>query len=216
MMTLYFSRNPNPRLAVAVARYLAVPLRFEFAAPLAPDQREVFRPLNPNLTLPILLHEGGSLWEADAIACYLSRLAGANFWRTDDTEPEMIRWISWGKETFVRACDQVHFERGTKQRYRLGPVDPLKVEEGLAMFADAAPVLEAVLATRPWLGGDTPSYADFRMATYLPFTTVAGLPVSEFGAITLWLARLERIDAWMDPFAGLAAPSLPAIDLQSE
>ncbi|RVA13808.1 glutathione S-transferase family protein, partial [Mesorhizobium sp. M7A.F.Ca.US.002.01.1.1] len=69
-MKLYFSRNPNPRLAVAVARYLETKLDFEFASPFAAGQMEKFRRLNPNLSLPILVDdEGKSLWEADAIAC---------------------------------------------------------------------------------------------------------------------------------------------------
>ena len=36
--------------------------------------------------------------------------------------PDVVRWISWGYWNFVRACDRVHFERVTKQRYCLRPV----------------------------------------------------------------------------------------------
>ncbi|TJW39930.1 MAG: glutathione S-transferase family protein, partial [Mesorhizobium sp.] len=39
-MKLLFSRNPNPRLAVAVARYLDAKVEFEFASPFAPGQAE--------------------------------------------------------------------------------------------------------------------------------------------------------------------------------
>ena len=116
-MKLLYSRNPNPRLAVAVARQVSAPVEFEFAAPLAPGQAERYRPLNPCLRLPILvLPGGGSLWEADAIACRLSQAAGSDFWRTGAAEPSMIQWLSWGKENFVRACEMVQFERVTKQR----------------------------------------------------------------------------------------------------
>ena len=111
-MKLFFSRNPNPRLAIVVARYLDAKVEFEFASPFAPGQAERYRPLNPNLSLPILVGSGKSLWEADAIACRLSRDARSDLWRTGDDEPEMIRWLSWGKENFARACDIVHFERG--------------------------------------------------------------------------------------------------------
>jgi len=69
-MKLYFSRNPNPRLAVAVARFLKTDIAFEFAAPMAPGQSERYLPLNPNLLLPILEHSGRTLWESDAIAGY--------------------------------------------------------------------------------------------------------------------------------------------------
>jgi glutathione S-transferase len=210
-MKLYFSRNPNPRLAVAVARYLDAEVEFEFGSPFAPSEAERFRALNPNRTLPILLEAGKALWEADAIACRLSRHAHSDFWRTGDIEPEMIRWLSWGKENFMRACDIVHFERGTKQRYGLGPIDPDLVEKGLSKFNAAATILEAEVSGRDWLVGNSASYADFRMATFLPFNDVALLPLHDYPAIGRWYRRLEEIDVWRDPFKELDAPELPPV-----
>lgn len=215
-MKLLFSRNPNPRLAVAVARHLDANVEFEFAAPLAPGQAERYRPLNPTLFLPILVYGEKSLWEADAVACKLSRDAGSNFWRTGDDEPDMIRWLSWGKENFVRACDIVHFERGTKQRYGIGPIDQEEVETGLKRFHKAAALLEAELSGRNWLVGDAISYADFRMATILPFNDVARLPLSDYPSVSRWYGRLEELDAWRNPFAGLTAPELPRVPGQAE
>lgn len=210
-MKLFYSRNPNPRLAVAVARHLAAEVEFEFASPFAPGQAERFRPLNPNLSLPILVEAGKSLWEADAIACRLSRKVQSDFWRMGDDEPDMVRWISWGKENFVRACDMVQFERGTKQRYGLGPIDQLLVEEGLSRFRTAAAILDMELSGRIWLVGDAVSHADFRMASFLPFNDAARLPLGDYPNICRWNDRLQEIDAWRDPFRGLDAPELPPI-----
>src|SRR5690349_18250122 len=206
--TLYYSRNPNPRLAVAVARYLAAPVEFEWAAPLAPGQADRFRPLNPSLRVPILAEGAGSLWEADAIACRLSQMKGSDFWRSGADLPDMIRWMSWARDHFMRACDIVHFERGTKQRYGLGPVDEAKVEEGLRRFHTAAAILESELAQRTWLTGERISYADFRMATFLPFNDVARLPLDGYASVSRWYRQLEDIEAWRDPFRLLNAPEL--------
>lgn len=216
-MKLHYSRNPNPRLAVAVARHLGSQVNFVFASPFSPGQAETYRALNPGLSIPILEEEGRrSLWEADAIACRLSRLSGEGFWRIDDEEPEMIRWLSWGKANFVHACDMVHFEFGTKQRYGIGPVDPALVEEGLAAFHRSAVLLAAELADRPFLLDSGLSYADFRMASFLPFNDVAGLPLGDYPAIEGWYRRLEALPAWADPFAGLDAPLLPRAPLAAE
>ncbi|HEX9169156.1 MAG TPA: glutathione S-transferase N-terminal domain-containing protein, partial [Roseiarcus sp.] len=54
-MKLYFSRNLNPRLAVAAARFLKSPVEYEFASPFSPEQRERFLKLNPNQSVPILV-----------------------------------------------------------------------------------------------------------------------------------------------------------------
>jgi glutathione S-transferase len=209
--TLYFSRNPNPRLAVAVARHLAAPVTFEWAAPLAPGQAAKFVSLNPSLRLPILAENGGSLWEADAIACRLSQMTSSDFWRSGADLPDMIRWTSWARDHFMRACDMVHFERGTKQRYGLGPVDEALVAAGLSAFHESAAVLEAQLRRRDWLLASGLSYADFRMATFLPFNDVARLPLADHPAVEAWHRRLMALPAWADPFAGLDAPELPPV-----
>ncbi len=210
-MQLYFSRNYNPRLAVAVGRHLGVALDYIFATPVQPDQQDLFRRLNPNLRLPILVDGGSSLWEADAIACRLSQVAGSGFWREGAMAPEMIRWISWGYWNFVDACDKVHFERVTKRRYALGETREDRVAEGLAQFAEAAALLDDHLRGAEWLLADGLSYADFRMACVLPFADLAGLPVDQYPQLAAWYGRLWRIDAWRDPFAGLEAPDLPPL-----
>ena len=209
--TLYFSRNPNPRLAVAVARHLNADVRFEFASTFAPENRKRFRALNPTLLLPILVEDGRSLWETDAIACRLSQLSGTDFWRMGAEMPEMIRWISWGKANFMLAVDMVHFEVGTKQRYGMGPVDKAALAEGERMFHASARQLDDHLVGRDYLLDSGLSYADFRVAAYLPFNDVAGLPLQDYPRVNAWYERLEALPDWADPFAGLEAPELPPL-----
>ncbi len=211
MATLYFSRNPNPRLALAVAKYLNAPVTCEWAAPFDPAQSPKFRGLNPSLRIPILVEDGKSLWEADAIACRLSMMTASDFWRMDAEMPDMIRWISWGKANFVWACDMVSFEFGTKQRYGLGAVDPEKVAEGDALFAESAGQLNDHLASRDFLLDSGLSYADFRMASFLPYNDVTCLPLHDYPHVDRWYRRLRGIPTWLDPFAGLAAPHLPVV-----
>jgi glutathione S-transferase len=209
MVILYYSRNPNPRLAVAVAKYLKSPIELVWASPFDPTQSEKFRTLNPSRRIPILVENGHSLWEADAIACRISMMMGSDFWRTNNELPEMIRWISWGKANFVFACDIVHFEFGTKQRYNLGAVDTEKVAQGDALFQESATQLNAHLESQDFLLESGISYADFRMASFLPFNDVTCLPLDDFPNISRWNKRLLDIEAWRDPFAGLTAAPLP-------
>ena len=213
--TLYYSRNPNPRLCVAAVRHIGADVAFEWAAPFDPAQSPKFRPLNPSLRIPILLEDGRApLWETDAITARLCQITGSDFWRMGADMPDMIRWISWGHNYFVRACDVVSFEYGTKQRYGLGPIDPAAVAQGLADFHVHAAQLNDHLAGRDYLLDTGLSYADFRMATFLPFNDVAGLPVQDYPHLAAWAARIESIPAWRDPFVGLNAPELPPIPPQ--
>jgi len=78
-------------------------------------------------------------------------------------------------------------------------------------FGAASAILDAWLSGREWLVGDSVSYADFRMATFLPFNDVAGLPLNDYPSVERWYRQLEQIDAWRDPFEGLEAPALPPV-----
>lgn len=208
-MILHYSRNPNPRLALTVARHLGSPVTLRFAEPFHPDHAATYRALNPTQLLPILEEPGQPpLWEADAICCRLALRAQSPLWPLDDTMPEVIRWISWGKANFVQATELIHWELGTKQRYGIGPVDWEGVERGLQDFHRAATQLEAHLQTRDFLCGAL-TYADFRMATFLPYDDVMELPLAQYPALQAWTGQMADLPFWADPFQGLDVPELP-------
>ena len=203
-MKLHFTRNLNPRVAVAAARHLKAPVKFVRANPRDPANIDSFRALNPNALAPVLEDDdGATLWETDAIACRLSALTGSDFWRIGPEQPKMIQWISWATHHLNRAADPVYFYRVVWPAFSRDPIDQGEVDRGLRDFSDHAAILDAALSGRRWLVGDRLSYADFRAATALPFAQAAGLPLEPFPAIRRWHERLLAIDAWRDPFAGL-------------
>lgn len=208
MLTLYYSHNLNPRVAVAAARLLNAPVEYLRARPLHPEQIEAFRKLNPNTRVPVLVEDGRPLWETDAIVYRLSELAGSDFWRRDSEAPEMIKWLSWGTHHLTCAASPLYFERVVVPRLPPGarpqPQEPAALEERLREFRQYAAILDAHLANREWLVGERLSYADFRVATSLPFAAQAGLPLAEFPRVNQWHDRLLKFAAWRDPFAGLA------------
>jgi glutathione S-transferase len=208
-MKLYYSHNLNPRVAVAVARYLESPVEYIRARPFHPAQIDEFRKLNPNTRVPVLVEGDKSLWETDAIACRLSDLAGSDLWRTGAELPEMIKWISWGTHHLTRAADPLYFERVVIPQFppqaRPEPKDQAELNDSLQEFRGFAAVLDAYLKDREWLLESGLSYADFRVATSLPFADQAGLPVQDFPNVLRWHGQLLRLPAWSEPFAGLAA-----------
>ena len=202
-MKLYYSGNLNPRVAVAVARHLNAPVEYVRANPRDPANRDAFRPLNPNTLVPTLEEETGTLWETDAIACRLSQLVGSDFWVSGAELPEMIKWISWSTHHLTQEGNAVVWYRVTLPGFSDAPPDLEAIARGLAGFRENAAILDAALADREWLVGGRLTYADFRVATLLPFAKRAGLPVEEFPNVKRWNDQLEQIDAWRDPFAGL-------------
>jgi glutathione S-transferase len=200
---LYYSHSLNPRVAVAAARYLHAPVEYVRASPRHPDNIEAFRAINPNALVPVLVEGEARLWETDAIVCRLSERAGSDFWRTGADMAEMILWISWSAYHLTRAADPLYFYRIVWPTLSDETPDPAVLDKALRDFRTHAATLDAHLAGRTWVLGDEISYADFRVATALPFADGAGLPVADFPNVQRWHERLWAIDAWREPFRGL-------------
>ena len=128
-MKLYYSSNLNPRVAVCVARHLGSPVDYVAASPRDPANTEAFRAINPNALVPVLVDGERRIWETDAIACYLSRTAGSDFWRTGDDAPEMVMWLSWAAYHFNNAGGALYFDKLIRPRFGLEPADPKFVAE---------------------------------------------------------------------------------------
>ena len=203
-MKLYYSPNLNPRVAVAVARHLNVPVDYIAASPMAPDQVEAFRPINPNTRVPVLTTDSRTYWEADAIACKLSALAGSDFWRVGDSQAEMIMWVSWATHHLNRAGDVFYFWKLIAPTFMDFQPEPGVFDEAMRDWRQFMAILDGQLQGRTWLVDDRLSYADFRVATCFPFAAAAGLPIADFPQVQRLADQLMQIKAWRDPFAGLA------------
>lgn len=197
---LYYTHNINPRVAVAVARHLDSPVQLVRYSPMGED-RDAFIAINPNSLAPLLVEDGRPLWEADAIALNLSRLAGGDFW-PDAHAVEMMKWVSWSAHHFTLAGAALVWHNYTAVAW-MGPPDQAVVAEATGDFHRFARILDDILDGRDWLVGDRLSYADFRVASALPYAERASLPIGGYGNILRWNDRLNQMDGWREPFAGL-------------
>jgi glutathione S-transferase len=210
-MKLYYSHNLNPRVAVAVAKYLQSPVQFIRANPRSPAEEEAFRAINPNTLVPVLVEGDGEgkgerdtrIWETDAIACRLSTLAQSDFWPGGADLPELIKWLSWSAHHFTQAGGVFYFENIIRPKYLGQPADQAALDNVRSDFHRFAKVLDDTLSNRTWLMNNRMSYADFRVASALPFAEAAALPLEKYRHINQWHERLNLIDAWRYPFAGL-------------
>jgi glutathione S-transferase len=197
---LYYSKNLNPRVAMAVARHLKSPVTFEFATPMHPEHQEAFRPINPNTRVPVLVTDERNYWETDAIACKLSAIAGSDFWRRDDREAEMMMWVSWATHHLNRAGDVYYFWKLIAPSFTDFQPAQSVFDEAMTNWRAFMEILDAELADKTWLVDGRLSYADFRVGTVFPFAEAAGLPLKDFPHVSAFADRLMAMDAWREPF----------------
>ena len=205
-MKLYYAKVLNPRKACVVAKYLNAPVEFVHID-LAKGQNKTpeFLALNPNGKVPVLDTGGGSLWEANAIMCYLARAAGSDLGPDDDRQIEVMRWLSWDSWHFTRHAGALYFEHIIKPAFGIGAPDPAVVEEASGFFRRFAAVLNDHLRGRACLVGDALTVADFATAISLPYAERARIPLAEFPEIERWHGRLSELPAWLDPFPTVRA-----------
>jgi glutathione S-transferase len=200
-MKLYYCDTLSPRKACAVARYLKVPVEFIYVNLREGEHRtNAFAAINPNCKVPVLTDGDHTLWEANAIMCYLAHKAGSDLWPDDARQIEIMRWLSWDADHFRPYAGTLYFEHLIKPRFGMGNPDPAAVEQALAKFRNYAAVLNDHLKDRRYLVGDGLSVADFAVAATLPYAAEIGLPLAEFPQMQHWHNRLEELDAWRMPF----------------
>jgi glutathione S-transferase len=199
-MKLYFSETINPRKACAVARHLASPVEFVRVDLRKGEHRTPeFLAMNPNGKVPVLAEGGSVLWEANAIMCRLSDIAGADLWPRDERQVEVMRWLSWDAHHFTRHAGTLYFEHVVRPALGMGSPDPQAAEEAKGHFQRFARVLDDHLSCRDFVAGPL-SVADFALGVTLPYADAAKIPVQGFPHIQRWCARLNDLPAWREPF----------------
>lgn len=205
-MKLYFSDTLNPRKACVVAKHLKLPVEFIYVElGQGAHRTPVFRAMNPNAKVPVLVDGGTTLWESNAIMCHLAGKAGSDLWPRDARQIEVMRWLMWDATEFAPQASTFYFEYLIKPRFSMGEPDPAEIRKATEGFMRYAAVLESHLRGRSYLVGEALSVADFAVAITLPYAQQARLPLEGFPEIRRWHARLNELEAWREPFPTLQA-----------
>jgi glutathione S-transferase len=205
-MKLYYAETTNPRKACVVAKYLNSPVEFVHVDLRKGENRTPeFLALNRNGKVPVLETGGGSLWESNAIMCYLARIAESDLWPNDDRQIEVMRWLSWDSQHFTRHAGSLYFQHIIKPAFGMGGPDPAVVEEATGFVKRFAAVLNDHLSSRDYLVGNGLTVADFAVAITLPYAERARIPLAEFLEIGRWHGRLSELPAWVEPFPATRA-----------
>jgi glutathione S-transferase len=200
-MKLYYSDVLAPRKACVVARYLGAAVEYVYLDLGKGEQKAPsYLALNPNGTVPTLTDGDRVVWEADAIMCHLSARAGSDLWPHDERQIDVIRWLSWNSQHFIRCGGELYFQYVIKPRFGLGGPDGAAADEALGTFRRLAGILNDHLEGRSWVVGDALTVADFSLGITLPYAEQARIPLDEFPALRRWHDRLNAIEAWRNPF----------------
>lgn len=214
MMVLHtFVGSPNGRKVETVIRHLGLPVEIVYhdffqGALKTPE----FLALNPNGKVPVLVDGPFVLWESNAIIQYLADRAGddALFPRDPQARADVIRWLCWELGHFNKAFGTLGFEAVAKPKFGLGPTNPALVAWAQAELPRLAPVLEAHLAGRETVVGDTVTLADYALAKLESYRDPAPFDWSPYRRINAYFDRIRQLGPWVGGEPALAREPMEA------
>jgi glutathione S-transferase len=153
--------------------------------------------LNPNGLVPLLVHDGVPIFESAAIAIYLGETFGTDKGLFPAPGPQRgaaISWIVWGNVTLG----------GAMNRYAYSASDRIPEERRNAKAAEVARqdtekafgTLDAAVAGRQWLVGDSFSLVDVHVAGFAAYAGFVGLDTKPFANLEALRTRATSRPAY--------------------
>lgn len=163
---------------------------------LAKDQKSTGHlQRNPFGQVPVLVDDGLTLRDSQAILVYLARTYADEQWLPNDAEglARVAQWLScasneiWSGPARARAC-----RRFGRDGY-----------DAAAANAQAfLPVLDAHLGSRQWLELDRPTIADIACYPYVALAPEGDISLEPYAAIRAWCGRVQALPNYL-PMPGL-------------
>jgi glutathione S-transferase len=180
----------NVQKVVACANELRTPYeRIDAGGKFGVVATPEFRRLNPNGLVPVIEDGDFVLWESNAIVRYLARVHGAGtLWPDDPREgADADRWMDWQATAVMPAMFGAF--------WNLIRVEPEKrsqaaIDESVAKTEALMAVLDARLATRPFVAGANCTMGDIPIACAVH--RWLGLPLKRIARphVAAWMARI--------------------------
>ena len=199
MRLYYHPLSTNARRAMLAAAHLQAPVERVLVDLAHGEQRApAFLKLNPNHRVPVLDDDGFVLCESCAIMQYLAdKTPGQTLYPTGLRErADVNRWLFWCAAHLMPAITTLNWENNIKGLLGLGSPDPAEIRRGEEQMREFGGVLDAHLAQRAWICGETLTLADLAIAAPLADLARARLPVEGFAHLQRWFAGVQALDAW--------------------
>jgi len=157
----------------------------------ARDQdKPAFLALNPNAKVPLVVHDGTPVFESVAIILHLGETFGVDkklFPAPGARRAEAFKWLVWTNVSLGEALsrhqhntsDRIPAER---HNAKAGAVAKIDVEKHLG-------ILDAALAGKTWLVGDSFSLVDVHVAGWAAYVGMCGFDIKRFANLDAWTTR---------------------------
>jgi glutathione S-transferase len=191
--------SANARAVIMTVYQLNAPVELVHVSLETGEQtKPEFLRLNPNHRVPVLEDGDFHLWESRAIMQYLAdKMPGQTLYPTEArARADVNRWLFWSAAHFSPAISIFFWENVVKGMIGRGAPDPVELKRGTTLFNEFAAVLDAHLADRQWVSGDSVTLADLSIAAAYACAAPGKAPVAWYANLQQWFAGVQALEAW--------------------
>lgn len=157
---------------------------------------ENFRRLTPVGKVPVMEHNGASLFESGAICRYLAASENSSLYPSDLVKRGQVdQWLDYFVCHPGRWLMSIYFQKIIKPVAGMGEPDPAAIEEAEKFTHQGLKVLERVLAGSEWLANNELSIADLAALAYMEQEQAIGFGMDNYPNVQAWYARLNALDS---------------------
>jgi glutathione S-transferase len=197
-LTFYYAPQSTATITDLIFAELGVPHeRVKLDVRAKDTHTPEFKKLNPNGKVPLLVHDGTSIWESAAITIYLGDLYGTDkkLWPASGPKRgEAMKWVVWTNVTLAEAVYRVGRNTGDwvpkdQQNANVAKIAAQEVQDLLG-------IVEQTLDGRSYLLGNDYTLADAHLNSFLDWLRYQKTDFSKFPKLTAWGERCASRPAY--------------------
>jgi glutathione S-transferase len=200
MITLYdHPRSGNCHKVRLLLSMLGLRYQSVFVDVLAHvNHQSWFDQINPIQQIPVLVDDGFTIQDSQAILVYLAKRYDGRWFSDDPREAgQIVEWLSFAAKEVANGL----------QASRLFYIadESIDIEAAHSEGRRVLTILDQRLTDRRWLCLDRPTIADVACFPYVGLAREGKLPLDEHKEVMAWIERIVGLDGYV-PMDGLPSP----------
>lgn len=154
------------------------------------DKTRKLGPVNPNLKVPVLVHDGTAIFESAAIQIYLGETFGVDkglYPAPGRKRGEALKWIVWANTSLAEAVSR--WQQNTSDRFPEALRNPAAGAQARKDVEGLIGLFDKELGDKSYILGDDISLVDFHMASFFQWMGFCGVDLAPFPKTAAWAAR---------------------------
>lgn len=156
----------------------------------AADKQKKLGPVNPNLKVPVIVHDGTAIFESAAIQIYLGETFGVEkglYPAPGKQRGEAVKWLVWTNVSLGEAVSR--WQRNTSEFFPAEQRNAAAGAEARKEVDQLIGILEKELADKPYVLGKEVSLVDIHLASFFAWMGFCGVDLTPFPKVKAWNER---------------------------